>query len=114
MSNSWSADCYAQHAGFVSTRAEDLLGCLQPQKGERILNFGCGDSVLTANNNQNQQIEIDPNLSVVQLKVVNKTPHSYPFILANLPLYANTRVAIYLQPLVVKIPFIIPEPINQK
>ena len=48
MSNTWSATNYAEHAGFVSTLAEDLLAWLQPQAHERILDLGGGDGVLTA------------------------------------------------------------------
>lgn len=43
----WSADSYDRHARFVSDLAGDVMGWLAPQPGERILDLGCGDGVLT-------------------------------------------------------------------
>lgn len=43
----WSADSYRTHAGFVADLAGDVLGWLEPRAGERILDLGCGDGVLT-------------------------------------------------------------------
>jgi trans-aconitate methyltransferase len=44
----WSADTYDTHARFVSDLAGDVLAWLNPKAGERILDLGCGDGVLTA------------------------------------------------------------------
>ncbi|MBI1347629.1 methyltransferase domain-containing protein [bacterium] len=44
----WDPDRYAQHARFVSDYGRSLIDWLQPQPGERILDLGCGDGVLTA------------------------------------------------------------------
>ncbi|MGH7913937.1 MAG: class I SAM-dependent methyltransferase, partial [Candidatus Binataceae bacterium] len=44
---SWQADRYAQHAHFVPALGEPVLDLLKPQAGERILDLGCGDGVLT-------------------------------------------------------------------
>ncbi len=44
----WSAETYARHARFVSDLAGPVLEWLAPQAGERILDLGCGDGVLTA------------------------------------------------------------------
>ena len=77
----------------------------------------------TAKNNVIIQMGIDPNLSARQSGIVkmsavtfnaNALRQAYPFIPAALPVYTNLRVAVYLQPPVVKLPFIIPEPANQK
>lgn len=43
----WSADSYDRHARFVSDLAGDIMSWLAPQPGERILDLGCGDGVLT-------------------------------------------------------------------
>ncbi len=44
---SWKADRYAQHAHFVPALGQPVLDLLKPQAGERILDLGCGDGVLT-------------------------------------------------------------------
>src|SRR5579885_67561 len=43
----WQADRYAQHAHFVPALGQPVLDLLDPQPGERILDLGCGDGVLT-------------------------------------------------------------------
>ncbi len=43
----WQAEGYARHAGFVPALGGDVLALLAPQPGERILDLGCGDGVLT-------------------------------------------------------------------
>jgi SAM-dependent methyltransferase len=44
----WSAASYDEHARFVSDLAGGVLDWLSPRSGERILDLGCGDGVLTA------------------------------------------------------------------
>jgi SAM-dependent methyltransferase len=43
----WSAEDYARNAGFVPALGAEALALLAPQPGERILDLGCGDGVLT-------------------------------------------------------------------
>lgn len=43
----WKADRYAEHAPFVPLLGQAVLGLLNPQPGERILDVGCGDGVLS-------------------------------------------------------------------
>ncbi len=43
----WSAESYHDHARFVSDLAGPVLEWLAPKPGERILDLGCGDGVLT-------------------------------------------------------------------
>lgn len=43
----WNADVYAKNARFVSELATPVVELLDPQPGERILDLGCGDGVLT-------------------------------------------------------------------
>jgi SAM-dependent methyltransferase len=43
----WNADGYKKNARFVSDLATPVVELLDPQPGERILDLGCGDGVLT-------------------------------------------------------------------
>lgn len=43
----WKADRYAEHASFVPRLGQPVLELLNPQPGERILDVGCGDGVLS-------------------------------------------------------------------
>jgi SAM-dependent methyltransferase len=44
----WSPEDYARHAAFVPAMAGAAVALLDPKPGERILDLGCGDGVLTA------------------------------------------------------------------
>ena len=44
----WTAKSYGEHARFVSDLGGEIMAWLAPQPGERILDLGCGDGVLTA------------------------------------------------------------------
>ena len=46
-SQNWSASAYAANAHFVPALGQPVLDLLRPQPGERILDLGCGDGVLT-------------------------------------------------------------------
>ena len=46
-SQTWDADVYDRNARFVSDLAMPVVALLDPQPGERILDLGCGDGVLT-------------------------------------------------------------------
>lgn len=43
----WDADAYGRHAAFVPALGSAVLDLLAPKAGERILDLGCGDGVLT-------------------------------------------------------------------
>jgi SAM-dependent methyltransferase len=47
-SQTWDPHTYARHARFVSDLAGPVVELLAPAAGERILDLGCGDGVLTA------------------------------------------------------------------
>ena len=44
----WNPDSYAANARFVSDFGKTVIELLSPQPGERILDLGCGDGVLTS------------------------------------------------------------------
>ncbi len=43
----WDPQRYARNAGFVARLGDGVLELLDPRPGERILDLGCGDGVLT-------------------------------------------------------------------
>lgn len=43
----WRLDLYRKHARFVSDLSAPVVALLNPKPGERILDLGCGDGVLT-------------------------------------------------------------------
>jgi len=47
MTQRWNPERYATSARFVAELGEPLIGLLAPKPGERILDLGCGDGVLT-------------------------------------------------------------------
>jgi len=47
MSQTWSASSYAENGRFVADLGAPVFDLLAPQSGERILDLGCGDGVLT-------------------------------------------------------------------
>jgi SAM-dependent methyltransferase len=47
MTQAWSPTDYRHHAGFVPALGATILSRLAPRSGERILDLGCGDGVLT-------------------------------------------------------------------
>ena len=48
MTNQWNARTYDQNARFVSDLGMPVVELLAPVLGERVLDLGCGDGVLTA------------------------------------------------------------------
>lgn len=47
MKHAWDPAAYANHAAFVPALGARVVDLLAPQPGERILDLGCGDGVLT-------------------------------------------------------------------
>jgi trans-aconitate methyltransferase len=47
MQQTWDSSLYATNGRFVALLVDSLVEALQPQRGERILDLGCGDGFLT-------------------------------------------------------------------
>lgn len=45
--DNWSSTKYAKHASFVPKLGSVILDKLDPQSNEHVLDFGCGDGILT-------------------------------------------------------------------
>ena len=43
----WSSEAYGKNARFVTDLGAPVLELLDPKPGERILDVGCGDGILT-------------------------------------------------------------------
>ncbi len=44
--NEWSVEKYTRHAGFVNELGMPVVALLDPKKGEKILDLGCGEGTL--------------------------------------------------------------------
>ena len=44
----WDAECYQRWAAYVPELGYDVIGLLDPRPGERVLDLGCGEGMLTA------------------------------------------------------------------
>jgi SAM-dependent methyltransferase len=80
ISQQWNAEVYARNARFVSTLGDPVLELLSPGPGERILDVGCGDGVLTKK-------------LVDAGAIVTAVDHSREMIAASLALGLDARIA---------------------
>ncbi|PSJ16172.1 class I SAM-dependent methyltransferase [Nitrosomonas supralitoralis] len=67
----WNETTYKEHASFVPALANDVIGLLKPRKGERILDVGCGDGVLTLKIQEKgcSVIGVDSSMSMVETAI---------------------------------------------
>lgn len=71
----WNSSLYDQKHSFVYKYGEDLLGLLNPQAGERILDVGCGTGHLTAQIAEAGAIVVGMDSSAA---MIEKAQASYP------------------------------------
>lgn len=73
MTNQWNALTYDQNARFVSDLGMPVVELLAPKTGERILDLGCGDGVLSAKLQSLgcTVVGIDPSEDFVQAAIEN-------------------------------------------
>ncbi len=64
----WRSEQYQANAAFVPQLGEPLIGLLAPQAGEKILDIGCGDGILTAQIAEmcDQVVGIDASENMIQ------------------------------------------------
>jgi trans-aconitate methyltransferase len=67
MADTWDSSLYDDRHSFVWKAGSDLLGLLEPRKGERILDIGCGTGHLTAQIAEKgaEVVGLDSSLSMV-------------------------------------------------
>ncbi|MEO6455940.1 MAG: class I SAM-dependent methyltransferase [Ginsengibacter sp.] len=73
----WDTKLYNDKHSFVSKYGEDVLGWLHPQKGERILDVGCGTGTLTEKISEAGAIVTGIDASE---EMINKAMESFPDI----------------------------------
>jgi trans-aconitate methyltransferase len=72
----WEAGAYDQSMGFVSHFGEDLMGWLNPQADEKIVDFGCGTGDLAAriHNSGAEVMGVDISPEMIE-RARSKYPH---------------------------------------
>ncbi len=78
----WNANLYDNKHDFVSRYGEDVIEWLQPRKGERILDVGCGTGTLT-----NKLVESDAEITGLDASIdmIAKAKATYP----NIPFFVK-------------------------
>lgn len=76
--NTWDAELYDSKISYVSQLGEDVVTLLQPQKGERILDIGCGTGDLTKEIADSGAVPFGIDLSS---SMIEKAKQKYPELL---------------------------------
>jgi trans-aconitate methyltransferase len=81
--NVWNADLYDDKLSFVSSYGKGVVELLQPQKGEKILDLGCGTGDLTYEISKSGAIVTGSDFSGEMIEKARKKYPQIPFIVAN-------------------------------
>lgn len=102
----WNPRQYADHARFVTDLGAPVIDMLAPKPGERILDLGCGDGVLTKQlmDAGCEVVGVDASSAMVEAAQARRVPaqvmdgHELPFLEEFDAVFSNAALHWMLQP----------------
>lgn len=90
--NTWKPASYDDKAGFVSQLGKGVVELLNPQRGEKILDIGCGTGDLTYFISKSGSIPLGIDLSPSMIKEARQKYPEIPFLVANAENFQATEL----------------------
>ncbi|MGG3806590.1 class I SAM-dependent methyltransferase, partial [Metabacillus fastidiosus] len=81
--NIWNADLYDEKLSFVSSFGKGVVELLEPQRGEKILDLGCGTGDLSYEISKSGAIVIGSDFSGEMIEKAREKYPQIPFIVEN-------------------------------